>query len=90
MSLAQFYAALNADNFSFTDAVKNNVQASGNKTFGPTGNEVKRNGSALTASVKLSDLNIKNDYPNDVLTNRKNWYIKQISVTLSAQVGGAV
>lgn len=87
VSLAQVYAALKTDEFTFTDAVNNNVQTSGNKTFGPEGNQVKRNGAALTASVKLSDLNINNDYPSDVLTSGKNRHIKQISVTLPALVG---
>lgn len=87
VSLAQVYAALKSDNFTFTEAVSNNVQASGNKTFGSAGNEVKRNGAALTASVKLSDLNITHDYPSDVLANGKNRRIKQVSVTLPALVG---
>jgi hypothetical protein len=87
VSLARVYAELKTDKFIFTEAVSNNVQTSGNKTFGSAGNEVKRKGSALTTSIKLSDLNIKNDYPSDVLTSGKNRHIKQISVTLPALVG---
>lgn len=85
VSLAQVYAGLTSDSFSLTEAVANNTQTSGNKTWGADGNEVKQDGDKeLTASLKLSGLNIKGDYKASLGATRR---LKQVSVTLPALVG---
>lgn len=85
VSLAQLYAGLKDNGFSLKDAVSNNVQASGNKTFGSNGNEIKLNADKeLEASVKLSGLNITGDYNASLGKTRR---IKQVSVTLPTLVG---
>lgn len=92
VSLAEVYAALKeseegqADGaFAFTDAIAGILQNSAARRYGNGGNEVKQDADGeLTASVKLSDLNISADYKNSLGKNRR---IKQISVTLPALVG---
>ncbi|WP_421512423.1 neuraminidase-like domain-containing protein (plasmid) [Enterobacter sp. JS8-1] len=85
VSLAQVYAGLTSGSFSLTDAIADKIQASSSKTRGADGNEVKQDGDKeLTASVKLSGLNIKDDYKSSLGATRR---IKQVSVTLPALVG---
>ncbi|HAT2830528.1 TPA: toxin [Klebsiella oxytoca] len=86
VSLAQVYAGLPGENnhFNFRDEVVAMVGA-GSGSKGNDGNTLTFNSDKeLAASVKLSGLNIKNDYKSSLGSTRR---IKQVSVTLPALVG---
>lgn len=85
VSLAQVYAGLPDENaFNLKDALLSKI-GEGKETFGSDNNEVKLDADKeLTASIRLSDLNIMKDYKSSLGSIRR---IKQVSVTLPALVG---
>ena len=85
VSLAQVYAGLTKESFSLAKAIVDKTQAISTKTWGTDGNEVKLNmDKELEASIRLSDLNIIDDYKTSLGATRR---IKQVSVTLPALIG---
>ncbi|HID3974761.1 TPA: neuraminidase-like domain-containing protein [Enterobacter cloacae] len=83
VSLARVYRALESDSFELKDRLPE-LLASGSGGAGQTDTEIQIAGGQLQASVHLSKLAIKDDYPASLGSNRK---IKQVSVTLPALVG---
>jgi hypothetical protein len=86
VSLAQVYAELpGKDGFVFKDKVSELLGTTTNDSHGNEGNSLKVNtDKELEASVKLADLNIRDDYKSSLGATRR---IKQVSVTLPALVG---
>lgn len=83
VSLARVYRTLESDSFELKDRLTD-LLASGSGGAGQTDTEIQIAGGQLQASVHLSKLAIKDDYPASLGSNRK---IKQVSVTLPALVG---
>nr|BBF83680.1 A component of insecticidal toxin complex [Enterobacter sp.] len=83
VSLARVYRALESDSFELKDRLPE-LLASGSGGAGQTDTEIQMAEGQLQASVHLSQLAIKDDYPANLGSNRK---IKQVSVTLPALVG---
>ncbi|KNC93808.1 neuraminidase-like domain-containing protein [Trabulsiella odontotermitis] len=83
VSLSAVYSGLSSGAFSFADKVTEIITA-GSGTAGSGGNTVEITSGQLVATIKLSDLNIRGDYPDALGATRR---IKQISVTLPALVG---
>lgn len=83
VSLARVYRTLEGDSFELKDRLTD-LLASGSGGAGQTDTEIQIAGGQLQASVHLSKLAIKDDYPASLGSNRK---IKQVSVTLPALVG---
>lgn len=82
--LSEIYARLvGSDKFSLTDKITEFIYV-GTGSAGTDENGLKVENNQLLATLKLSDLNIRDDYP-DTLGNIRR--IKQISVTLPALVG---
>lgn len=87
VSLAKVYSGLSDDTaFVFKEAVSGLLEAGGGEK-GNDGNAINISGKALSASVRLSDLNIVDDYPSEVLSGKNARCIKQVSVSLPALVG---
>ena len=83
VSLARVYRELESDSFELKDRLPE-LLADGSGGAGQTDTEIQIAGGQLQASVHLSKLAIKDDYPASLGSNRK---IKQVSVTLPALVG---
>ncbi|KND55380.1 putative insecticidal toxin [Candidatus Paraburkholderia kirkii] len=83
VSLSEVYAALSVSAFTLADEVTALVTA-GKGSVGKDDNGLTVNDKQLQATLKLSDLNIGDDYPASLGNTRR---IKQISVTLPALVG---
>lgn len=83
VSLARVYRTLESDSFELKDRLPE-LLARGSGGAGQTNTEIQIAGGQLQASVHLSKLAIKDDYPASLGSNRK---IKQVSVTLPALVG---
>ncbi|MDE9492711.1 toxin [Xenorhabdus bovienii] len=84
VSLAQVYQALPSDSFSLTEKLTQFLR-DGKGNAGVSGNELKLSSGQIAASVRLSDLNIFSDYPDENLGRTRQ--LKQVSVTLPALVG---
>ncbi|MBC8954907.1 neuraminidase-like domain-containing protein [Xenorhabdus sp. PB62.4] len=83
VSLAEVYADLPDESFVFTDKIATLLK-DGKGSAGSSGNSLEMTSGELQATLKLSDLNIRGDYPDGLGNIRR---IKQISVTLPALVG---
>lgn len=84
VSLAHLYAALkDGQDFVLADEVKNLLD-SGSGQVGTDVNGLKLTGTTLASTVKLADLDIMVDYPDNLGSVRR---IKQISVTLPMLMG---
>ncbi|MDE9587363.1 neuraminidase-like domain-containing protein [Xenorhabdus bovienii] len=83
VSLAQVYQALSSDSFNLTEKLTQFLRE-GKGSAGTSGNELKLSSGQIAASVRLSDLNIFSDYPENLGRTRQ---LKQVSVTLPALVG---
>ncbi|ANS44756.1 hypothetical protein Q5A_021675 [Serratia inhibens PRI-2C] len=84
LCLSEVYAGLAGnDKFTFVDKVIELVSA-GKGGAGTSSNGLRVENKQLLATLKLSDLNIRGDYPDSLGKTRR---IKQISVTLPALVG---
>lgn len=81
--LSGVYAGLGSGAFTLADKVAE-LLTDATKSGGTESNGLKVDGSQLQATLKLSDLNIKADYPDSLGNTRR---IKHISVTLPALVG---
>ena len=81
--LSEVYAGLSTDAFALADKVTELVNATKGNA-GTDDNGLKIADKQLQATLKLSELAIKDDYPDNLGTTRR---IKQISVTLPALVG---
>ncbi|EEJ8283267.1 toxin [Salmonella enterica] len=82
--LSEFYAKLPSDAFTLAEEMANLINA-GKDNVGPSGNRLSvSEDEQLQATLTLADLNIEDDYPSSLGNIRR---IKQISVTLPAQVG---
>ncbi|MDR0219231.1 MAG: toxin [Enterobacteriaceae bacterium] len=83
ISLSEFYAEMTEQSFTFTDKVIELVNA-GQGNAGTDTNGLKITQKQLQTALKLSDLNMLEDYPTELGETRR---IKQISVTLPALIG---
>lgn len=83
ISLAQFYQSQEKGGFELRNAVASALQK---VNTGNGSNGVELQGSTLAVSVKLSDLNLQDDYTTDLQLGSVR-RIKQISVTLPALLG---
>ncbi|CAH2926326.1 MAG: Unknown, probable insecticidal toxin [uncultured Paraburkholderia sp.] len=83
VSLSEVYAALSDSAFTLADEVTALV-TTGKGSAGKADNGLTVSDKQLQATLKLSDLNIGDDYPVSLGNTRR---IKQISVTLPALVG---
>lgn len=81
--LSEVYAGLSTDAFALADKVTELVNATKGNA-GTDDNGLKIADKQLQATLKLSELAIKDDYPDNLGTTRR---IKQVSVTLPALVG---
>ncbi|CAI1993738.1 neuraminidase-like domain-containing protein [Serratia marcescens] len=81
--LSGVYAGLGSGAFTLADKVAE-LLTDATKSGGTESNGLKVDGNQLQATLKLSDLNIKADYPDSLGKTRR---IKHISVTLPALVG---
>ncbi|MDE9495539.1 insecticidal toxin complex protein A [Xenorhabdus bovienii] len=82
--LSDVYAGLSdEDNFTLADKISELVTV-GKGSAGTDENGLKVENKQLLATLKLSDLNIRGNYPDELGKTRR---IKQISVTLPALVG---
>ncbi|MCA6221642.1 Tc toxin subunit A-related protein [Photorhabdus antumapuensis] len=88
ISLAEVYAGLSSDKFKLAEKIAELVTKGsgsagngGNKLAFGTGTDTN---TSLQASISLSDLNIRSDYPASIGKTRR---IKQISVSLPALLG---
>ncbi|WP_164058178.1 neuraminidase-like domain-containing protein [Serratia marcescens] len=81
--LSGVYAGLGSGAFTLADKVAE-LLTDATKSGGTESNGLKVDGNQLQATLKLSDLNIKADYPDSLGNTRR---IKHISVTLPALVG---
>ncbi|WP_051690920.1 neuraminidase-like domain-containing protein [Photorhabdus australis] len=88
VSLAEVYAGLSNDKFNLAKKISELVTKGsgsagngGNQLAFGTGTDTK---TSLQASISLSDLNIRNDYPASIGKTRR---IKQISVSLPTLLG---
>ena len=86
VSLAQVYGKDNKE-YSFSTRVDELLNATSDRAGGDENTDgLTLSGTALEASLTLSALNIRNDYP-DTGSSQNNRRIKNISVTLPALVG---
>ncbi|WP_217500356.1 neuraminidase-like domain-containing protein [Kosakonia sacchari] len=83
VSLNKVYSGLSSGAFNLEDTATLLV-SSGSGSAGDGGNTLAVAGDELQASIKLADLNIKNNYPSGLGSIRR---IKQISVTLPMLIG---
>lgn len=82
--LSEIYAGLpGGDHFILADKI-NELVSDGKGRVGTESNGLKIESKQLQATLKLSDLNIRGDYPDSLGKTRR---IKQVSVTLPALVG---
>ncbi|MDC9620635.1 neuraminidase-like domain-containing protein [Xenorhabdus sp. XENO-7] len=81
--LSAVYAELPGGGFALADKLSELISA-GKGSAGTDENGLKVEGNRLRATLKLSGLNIRRDYPEELGKNRR---IRQISVTLPALVG---
>ncbi|WP_310509285.1 hypothetical protein [Arsenophonus sp.] len=85
VSLAEFYLHM-PDGFDLRDTIRKLINGESTGPIGNDDNKVTLEQNTLSASIKIADLKLPNDYPTDLkLGNVRR--IKQISVSLPALLG---
>lgn len=87
VSLAEVYGSLSdKDRFNLAEQIPVLLDK-GEGTAGTKENGLSLANAILSASIKLSDLKLKTDYPDSIVGDNKIRRIKQISVSLPALIG---